>query len=142
MARDPNDEDDTFRVQAANVVCFMNQDLQERGFECLVEHHDIDYVTSNEGRIHISCVVTVLEDDCIEVPPPSVQRSICGSVAAQTLVDVVFHVGVECRVIREIRANVVKVCCVMEAMLYSLGVESSSRTFTIINTHTLMASHS
>jgi hypothetical protein len=27
-------------------------------------------------------------------------------------------------------------------MLYSLGVESSSRTFTIINTHTLMASHS
>jgi hypothetical protein len=40
-------------------------------------------VTSSEDRIHISCVVSVLEDDCIDVPPPSVQRSICESVAAE-----------------------------------------------------------
>jgi hypothetical protein len=39
MAGDPNDEDDTFRFQATKEVWFMNQDLQERGFECLVEHH-------------------------------------------------------------------------------------------------------
>jgi hypothetical protein len=38
-------------------------------------------------------VVSVLEDDCIEVPPPSVERSICHTVAAQALVEVVFHVG-------------------------------------------------
>jgi ABC-type dipeptide/oligopeptide/nickel transport system ATPase component len=44
----------------------MNRDLQERGFECLVENHDIECVTSSEDRIHISCVVSVLEDDCIE----------------------------------------------------------------------------
>jgi hypothetical protein len=29
----------------------MNRDLQERGFECLVEHHDIECVTSNEDQI-------------------------------------------------------------------------------------------
>jgi hypothetical protein len=83
MAGDPNDEDDMFRVQATKEVWFMNLDLQEKRFECLVEHHDIERVTSSEDRIHISCVVSVLEDDCIEVPPPSVQRSICESVAAQ-----------------------------------------------------------
>ena len=82
MAGDPNDEDDTFRVQATKEVWFMYRDLQEREFECMVEHHDIERVTSNEDCIHISCVVSVLEDDCIEVPPPSVQRSICESVAA------------------------------------------------------------
>jgi hypothetical protein len=65
MARDPNDEDDTFRVQATKEVCFMNRDIQERGFECLVEHHDTEHVTSNKDRIHRSCVVTVPEDDCI-----------------------------------------------------------------------------
>jgi hypothetical protein len=65
MAGDPNNEDDMFRVQATKEVCFMNRDLQERGFECLVEHHDIERVTSNEDRIHISCVVTLLEDDGI-----------------------------------------------------------------------------
>jgi hypothetical protein len=37
-----------------------------------VKQHDIEHVTSNEDPIHISCIVTVLEDDCIEVPPPSV----------------------------------------------------------------------
>jgi hypothetical protein len=47
----------------------------------------------------------------------------------------VFHVGVECWVIRVIRADVAKVSCVMEAMLYDLGVESSSETVTIIDTH-------
>jgi hypothetical protein len=67
MAGDPNDEHHMFRVQATKEVCFMNQDLQERGSECLVEHHDIERVTSNEDLIHISCVVTVLEDDWIEV---------------------------------------------------------------------------
>jgi hypothetical protein len=72
MAGDPNDEDDMFRVLATKEVCFMNRDLQERGFECLVKQHDIEHVTSNEDPIHISCIVTVLEDDCIEVPPPSV----------------------------------------------------------------------
>jgi hypothetical protein len=41
MAGDPNNEDDTFRVQATKEILFMNRDLQERGFECLVEHHDI-----------------------------------------------------------------------------------------------------
>jgi hypothetical protein len=135
MARDPNDEDDTFRVQATKEVWFMNQDLQERGFECLVEHHDIERVTSSEDHIHISCVVLVLEDDCIEVPPPSVQRSICESFAAQAPVEGVFHVGAECWVMRTIRADVAKVSCVMEAMLYSPGVESSSETVTIIDTH-------
>jgi hypothetical protein len=113
----------------------MNRDQQARGFECLVEHHEIECVTSSEDRIHISCVVSVLEDDCIEVPPPSVQRSICQTVAAQAPVEVVFHVGAECRVIRAIRANVAKVSCVIEAMLYGLGVESSSKIVTIINTH-------
>jgi hypothetical protein len=68
MAGDPNDENDTFRIQATK-VCFMNRDLQERGFECLVEHHGIERVTSNEDHIHILCVVIVLEYDCIEVPP-------------------------------------------------------------------------
>jgi hypothetical protein len=33
-------------------------------------------------------------------------------------VEVVFHVGAECQVIRAIRANVAKVSCAMEAMLY------------------------
>jgi hypothetical protein len=41
----PKDEDDTFQVQDAKEVWFMNWDLQERGFECLVEHHDIERVT-------------------------------------------------------------------------------------------------
>jgi hypothetical protein len=99
----------------------MNRDLQERGFECLVEHHDIERVSSNEDFIHISGVVIVLEDDCIEVPPPSVQRCICESVAAQAPVEVVFYVGVECRVIRAIHADVVKVSCVMEAMSAAHG---------------------
>jgi hypothetical protein len=113
----------------------MNRDLQARGFECLVEHHDIEHVTSSEDRIHISCVVSKLEDDCIEVPPPSVQRSICQTIAAQAPVEVVFHVGVECWVIRAIRADVAKVSCVMEATIYGPGVESSSETVTIIDTH-------
>jgi hypothetical protein len=38
-------------------------------------------------------------------------------------------------VIRAIRADVAKVSCVTEAMLYGLGVESSSETITIIDTH-------
>jgi hypothetical protein len=71
MARDPNDEDDTFRVQATKEVWFMNRDLQARVFECLVELHDIECVTSSEDCVHISCVVSALEDDCIEVPPPT-----------------------------------------------------------------------
>jgi hypothetical protein len=135
MAGGPNDEDDTFRLQATKEVWFMNWDLQERGFECVVEHHDIERVTSSEDRIHISCVVSVLEDDCIEVPPPSVQRSICESVAAQAPMEVVFHIGAECRVIRAIRADVAKVSSLMEAMLYGPEVESSSETVTIIDTH-------
>jgi hypothetical protein len=135
MARDPNSADDMIRVQATKEVWFMNRDLQERGFECLVEHPDIERVTSSEDHIHISCVVSVLEDDCIEVPPPSVQRSICESVAAQAPVEVVYHVAAECRVIRAIRADVAKVSCVMEAMHCRLGVESSSETITIIDTH-------
>jgi hypothetical protein len=57
-----------------------------------VEHHDIERVTSSEYRIHISCVVSVLEDNCIEVPPPLVQRSICESITSQAPVE-------ECRVI-------------------------------------------
>jgi hypothetical protein len=100
MAGDPNDEDDTLRVQDTKEVWFMYRDLQERGFECLVEHHVFECMTSSEDRIHISCVVSVLGDDCIEVPPPLVQRSICKSVAAQAPVEVVFHVGAECRMIR------------------------------------------
>jgi hypothetical protein len=64
-----------------------------------MEHHCTERVTSNEDCIHISCVVTVLEDDCIEIPPASVQRSICESVASQALVEVVFHVCAECWVI-------------------------------------------
>jgi hypothetical protein len=54
MAGDANDEDDTFQVQATKEVRFMNRDLEGRGLECLVEHHDIDRVTSSEDRIHIS----------------------------------------------------------------------------------------
>jgi hypothetical protein len=42
MAGDPDNEDDMFRVQATKEVCFMIRDLQERGFECMVEHHDIE----------------------------------------------------------------------------------------------------
>jgi hypothetical protein len=80
--RPKSDEDDTFRVQATKEICFINWDLQEICFECLVEHHKIERVSSNEDRIHISCVVTILEDDCIEVPPPSIQRRRCESVAA------------------------------------------------------------
>jgi hypothetical protein len=57
------------------------------------------------------------------------------TVAAQAPVEVVFHVGADFRVIRAIRADVAKVSCVMEAMLYSPGVESSSETVTIIGTH-------
>jgi hypothetical protein len=135
MVGDPNDEDDMFPVQATKEVCFMNWDLQERGFECLVEHHDIERVTSNEDHIHILCVVTILEDDCIEIPPPSLQTSICESVVAQAPVDIVFHIGAECRVIRVICADVAKVSYVIEAMLYSPGVESSSKTVTIIDTN-------
>jgi hypothetical protein len=91
-------------------------------------------VTSNEKSRHISCVVSGLEDDCIEVPPPSVQRSICESIAAQALVEVVFNLCAECQVIQAIRANVVKVSCVMEAMLYGPRVESSSEIVIIIDT--------
>jgi hypothetical protein len=116
MAGDPNVEDDMYQGQATKEVWFMNRDLQ-RGFECLVEHHDIERVTSSEDRIDMSCVVSILEDDCIEVPPPSVQRSICESGTAQAPVEVVFHIGAECWVIRAIRADVAKVFCVMEVML-------------------------
>jgi hypothetical protein len=135
MVGDPNNEDDMFQVQATKEVCFMNRDIHERGFECLVEHHDIERVTSNEDCKHISCVVTVLEDDCIEVSSPLVQRSICESIAAQAPMKVVFHVGAECQVIRAIPVDVAKVSCVIEAMLYSPGVQSSSETVTIIDTH-------
>jgi hypothetical protein len=83
-----------------------------------VEHHDTERMTSSEDRIHISCVVSILEDDCIEVPPLLVQRSICHTVATQAPIEVVFHIGAECRVIRVICADVAKVSCVMEAMLY------------------------
>jgi hypothetical protein len=48
--------------------------------------------------------------------------------------EVVFHVGAKCRVIQAILADVVKLSCVIEAMLYGLGVESSSETITIIDT--------
>jgi hypothetical protein len=99
MAGDPNIEDDTFQVHATKEVCFMKRDLQEKGFECLVEHHDIERVTSSEDRIHISYVVTVMKDGCIEVPTPSVQRSIYKRIAAQSPVEVVFHVGLEFLVI-------------------------------------------
>jgi hypothetical protein len=122
-----------FEFKLQKEVCFMNRDLQERGFECLIEHHDIERVTSNEDCIHISCVVTVLEDDCIEVSSPLVQRSICESIAAQAPMKVVFHIGAKCQVIRAICVDVAKVSCVMEAMLYSPGVESSSETVTIID---------
>jgi hypothetical protein len=50
-------------------------------------------------------------------------------------VEVVFHIGVECQVIQAIRANVVKVSCVVEAMLYDPGVESNFETVTNIDTH-------
>jgi hypothetical protein len=135
MAGDPNDEDDTTQVQATKEVWFMKRDLQERGFECLVDHHDIERVTSREDHIHISCDVSVLEDDYIKVPPPSVKRSTCESIAAQAQVEVVFHIGAECRVIRVIHADVAKLSCVMEEMLCGPGVESSSETVTIIDTH-------
>jgi hypothetical protein len=85
-----------FESKLQKVVCFMNRNLQERGFQCPVEQHNIERVTSNEDCIHISCVVTILKDDCIEVPHPSVQKSIC---KAQAPVKVVFHIGAECRVI-------------------------------------------
>jgi hypothetical protein len=49
--------------------------------------------------------------------------------------EVVFHIGAECRVIRAIRADVAKVSSLMEAMLYGPEVESSSETITIIDTH-------
>jgi hypothetical protein len=141
MAGDPNDDDDMFRVQVTKEVCFMNQDVQERGFECMVEHHDIECVISNEDRIHISCLVLVLEDDCIEVPPPSVHRSICERVEAQSPVEVVLHIGVERRVIRVICADVVKVSCVMEVMLYAQEWSLALKLLQLL-THTLMASRS
>ena len=113
----------------------MNQDLGEQGFECLVEHCDIERVISSGDCINISCVVTVLEDDCIEVPPPSVRTSICKSVAAQAPVVVVFHVEADSRVIRAIHANVVAVSFVMEAMLYGPLVDSNSKTVNIKDAH-------
>jgi hypothetical protein len=58
-----------------------------------VEHPDIECVTFSEDRIHISCVVSILEDNFIEVPPPLVQISICESIAGQAPVEVVFHIG-------------------------------------------------
>jgi hypothetical protein len=85
MVGDPNDEDDTFRVQATKKVWLMNWNLKVRGFECLVEHHHIERVTSSEDCIHKLCVVSVLEDNCVEVPPPSVQRSMCHTVATQAM---------------------------------------------------------
>jgi hypothetical protein len=127
MAGDPNDDDDMFRVQVTKEVCFMNQDVQERGFECMVEHHDIECVISN--------------DDCIEVPPPSVHRSICERVEAQSPVEVVLHIGVERRVIRVICADVVKVSCVMEVMLYAQEWSLALKLLQLL-THTLMASRS
>jgi hypothetical protein len=66
MTGDSNDADDTFRVQVTKEVWFMNWDLQARGFECLVEHHDIERVTSSEDHIHISCVVSILEDNYLK----------------------------------------------------------------------------
>ena len=92
LAADPTDEDDTFRVQVTKELEFRNGDLRGAYFECLVEHQDIERVCDNGGRINISCVVTVLEDNRIELPPPSVRRSICATIASQAPVDVVFDI--------------------------------------------------
>jgi hypothetical protein len=131
MTGDPNDKDDTFQIQATKEVCFMNRDLQERGFECLMKHHDIERVTSNEDRIHISCVATIFEDDYIEVPPPFAQRSICESIASQAPMEVVFHVGAKCQVIRAIHADVAIVSCVMETMLLTVDFGTPSYEFIV-----------
>jgi hypothetical protein len=40
-----------------------------------------------------------MKDGCIEVPTPSVQRRIYKRIAAQSPVEVVFHVGLEFLVI-------------------------------------------
>jgi hypothetical protein len=66
MDGDPNNEDDTFSVQATKEVWFMNRDLEARGFEYQVEHHNIEHVASSEDHIHTSFVVLVLEDDCVD----------------------------------------------------------------------------
>jgi hypothetical protein len=58
-----------------------------------VEHRDIERMSPNGGRINISCVVTVVEDDCIDVHAPSKRRSICATLVAQAPVDVVFSIG-------------------------------------------------
>ncbi|RCV23809.1 hypothetical protein SETIT_5G034200v2 [Setaria italica] len=94
----------------------------QHGFNCLVGHHEIEHVWDHSDRVNISCTVTVLQDDCIEVPPPSVGRSICTTIAAQAPMDVVFDIGD--RVIRARRADVAALSHVMEALLYGSGVES------------------
>uniref|UniRef100_K3YDU1 BTB domain-containing protein n=1 Tax=Setaria italica TaxID=4555 RepID=K3YDU1_SETIT len=93
-----------------------NTQKLEQGFNCLVGHHEIERVLDHSDRINISCTITILEDDCIEIPPPLVGRSICTTIVAQAPVDVVFDIALS-------RA--------MEALYYGSGVESKSEIISI-----------
>ncbi|XP_072146350.1 uncharacterized protein [Setaria viridis] len=96
-------------------------------------HHEIELVWDHSGCINISCIVTVLEDDCMEAPPPLVGRSICTTIAAQALVDVVFDIGGQ--VIRARNTDVAALSHVMEAFLYGSRVESKLQTVSIKDTN-------
>ncbi|RCV38973.1 hypothetical protein SETIT_8G185600v2 [Setaria italica] len=115
------------------LVLMNNMQKVEHGFNCLVGHHESEHVWDHSGCVNISCTITVLEDDCIEVSPPSVGRSICTTIAAQAPVDIVFDIGG--RVIRARRADVAALSHVMEALLYGSGVESKSETVSIKDTN-------
>uniref|UniRef100_K3YM80 BTB domain-containing protein n=1 Tax=Setaria italica TaxID=4555 RepID=K3YM80_SETIT len=75
----------------------------------------------------------VLEDDCIEVPLPSVGRSICTTIAAQAPMDIIFDIGG--RVIRARRADVAALSHVMEALLYGNRVKSKLEIISIKDTN-------
>ncbi|RCV22252.1 hypothetical protein SETIT_4G205700v2 [Setaria italica] len=129
---DAIDYDGTFRFQDLKELEFRNGNL-EHGFNYLVGHHDIERVWDHSSRVNISCTVTVLEDDYIEVLPPSVGRSICTTIVAQASVNVVFDIGG--RVIRARWADVAALSRVMVALLYGSGMGSMSKTVSIKDTN-------
>jgi hypothetical protein len=132
----PFDNDGTFRVQVAKELEFRNGDLQQ-GFDCILEHQNIKGVWEEGGCVSISCIVTVLEDEFIEVPPSSTYKSICATIAAQAPMDVVFDI---CGRVNRVRcANAVAVSCVMEACLCGAEWSQSLIVFQL-KILTLMAS--
>ncbi|RCV06271.1 hypothetical protein SETIT_1G149800v2 [Setaria italica] len=132
VATNVKNYNDTFQVQDLKELEFRNGNL-EHGFNCFVGHHEIEYVWDYSICVNISYTVRVLDDDCIEVPPLSVGRSICTTISAQAPVDVVFDIGG--RKIQARLADVTALSRVMEALLYGSGMESKSETISIKDTN-------